>query len=214
MYVIYVQTTLIQTDTNDTMYQRKTVKFVFLKKIFSGTYHIYNPNSGNVGVSTISRFCEIQPFRNEIQHFANEIPHFRERDTTQPVIFAQNRPFFAPVFDRFSLELYQIHFDTKYNSTNTSKRWAIFYGHLLERYRFLGFRLNTVFSSSWHLNRRKFVKTPQTTHNTRYCRQAIERNGMTERFCRMKVFASRLAYHLNEVNTSKHRRPRTIFGAV
>ena len=170
MYVIYVQTTLIQTDTNDTMYQRKTVKFVFWKKIFSGTYHIYNPNSWNVGVSTISRFCEIQPFRNEIQHFANEIPHFRERDTTQPVIFAQNRPFLTPVSTGFSLELYQIHFDTKYNSTNTSKRWTIFYGHLLERYRFLGFRLNTVFSSSWHLNRRKYVKTPQTPYNIRYCR--------------------------------------------
>lgn len=121
MYVIYVQTTLIQTDTNDTMYQRKTAKFAFLKKIFSGTYHIYNPNSGNVGVSTISRFCEIQPFRNEIQHFANEIPHFRERDTTQRSFFAQNRPFLTSVSTGFSLELYQIHFDTKYNSTNTSK---------------------------------------------------------------------------------------------
>lgn len=96
MYVIYVQTTLIQTDTNDTMYQRKTVKFVFWKNSFFLRYHIYHPNSGNVGVSTISRFCEIPPFRNEIQHFANEIPHFRERDTTQPVIFAQNRPFFTP----------------------------------------------------------------------------------------------------------------------
>ena len=121
MYVIYVQTTLIQTDTNDTMYRRKTIKFVFWKKIFHGRYHIYNPNSGNVGVSTISRFCEIPHFRNEIQHFANEIPHFRGRDTTQPVIFAQNRPILTPVSTGFFLELYQIHFDTKYNSTNTSK---------------------------------------------------------------------------------------------
>ena len=56
------------------------------------------------------------------------------------------------------------------------KRWAIFYGHLLERYRFLGFRLNTVFSSSWHLNLRKYVKTPQTPYNIRRCQQAIERN--------------------------------------
>ena len=37
---------------------------------------------------------------------------------------------------------------------------------------------------------------------------------MTECFCRMKVFASRLTYPLNEVNTSKHRRLRTISGVV
>ena len=127
MYVIYVRITLIQTDTNDTMYQRKTVKFAFWKKIFPGTYHIYNPNSGNVGVSTISRFCEIQHFRNEIQHLANEIQPNRGRDTTQPVIFAQNHPFLTPVSTGFLLKLYQIHFDTKYNSTNTSKTL----GHIL-----------------------------------------------------------------------------------
>ena len=121
MYVIYVQTTLIQTDTNDTMYQRKTVKFVFWKNSFFLRYHTYHPNSGNVGVSTISRFCEIPPFRNEIQHLANEIPPFRERDTTQPVIFAQNRPFLTPVSTGFCLIQFLIHFDTKYNSTNTSK---------------------------------------------------------------------------------------------
>ena len=119
MYVVYVQTTLIQTDTNDTMYQRKTVKFVFRKKILLVTYHIYNPNSGNVGVSTISRFLHIPHFRDEIQHSANEIQHFRGSDTTQPVIFAQNRPFLTPVSTGFCRELYQIHFDTKYNSTDT-----------------------------------------------------------------------------------------------
>ena len=94
------------------------------------------------------------------------------------------------------------------------KRWAIFYGRILERYRIRRFQLNTVFSSSCHLNLRKYVKIPQTPYNIRCCLKAIERNCVTERFCRMKVFASRLAYHLNEVNTSKHRRPRAIFGAV
>ena len=55
---------------------------------------------------------------------------------------------------------------------------------------------------------------PQTPYNTRCCWWAIERYGVTERFCRMKVFASRLAYHLNEVNTSKHRKPRTISDVI
>ena len=82
MYVVYVQTTLIQTDTNDTMYQRKTVKFVFWENSFFLRYHIYNLNRENVGVSTISRFLNIPHFRNEIPHLANEVPHFRERDTT------------------------------------------------------------------------------------------------------------------------------------
>ena len=112
MYVIYVQTTLIQTDTNDTMYRRKTEKSPFWKKIFLGRYHTYHPNSGNAGVSTISRFCEIPPFRNEIPPSANEIPPFRGRDTTQPVIFAQNCPFLTPISTDFSLKLYRIHFDT------------------------------------------------------------------------------------------------------
>ena len=91
---------------------------------------------------------------------------------------------------------------------------AIFYGHILERYQFLWFPTDTVFSFSWHLKLRKYVRIPQTTYNTRCCRQAIERYGMTECFCRMKVFASRLTCHQNEVNTSKHRTPRTISGVV
>ena len=94
------------------------------------------------------------------------------------------------------------------------KHRTIFYGHILERYRFLGFRLNTVFSSSWHRNLRKYVKIPKTTCNIRRCRQSIERYCVTECFCRMKVFASRLTYHQNEENTSKHRRLRTISGVV
>ena len=121
MYVIYVQTALIQTDTNDTMYRRKTVKFSFWKKIFPGRYHIYHPNSWNVGVSTISRFCEIPPFQNEI-------PLIHRRDTTYPQAryhptghFCPKSPIFTPVSTGFSLIQFLIHFDTKYNSTNTSK---------------------------------------------------------------------------------------------
>lgn len=113
MYVVYVQTTLIQTDTNDTMYQRKTVKFVFWENSFFLRYHIYNPNSGNVGVSTISRFLNIP-------HFHREIPHIHRRDTTYPQArynltghFCPKSPLFDPILTDFCLIQSLIHFDTK-----------------------------------------------------------------------------------------------------
>lgn len=180
MYVIYVQTTLIQTDTNDTMYQRKTVKFVFWKKNLPREIPHIPPKS-----LKRRRINDFPILRDTT--FSERDTTFCEWDTTfsrtryHPTgHFCPKSPFFDPVSTGFSLKLYQIHFDTFWYKNIIRrirpKRYAIFYGHILERYRFLRFRLNTVFASSRHLKLRKYVKTPQTPYNIWRYLKAVERN--------------------------------------